>query len=171
MNTGSDEPFKIVHTETAAQFDAARLLFREYASTLETGICLADFEQELADLPQMYGPPGGALLLVHAPQATEPIGCAGVRRSDVGFAELKRVYVRPDARGLGLGRALTQAAIEAAVSLGYSRMVLDTLDEMITAQSLYRSLGFVERNREQRDGSAPRSAVSGPLVYERGLLR
>ena len=97
---------------------------------------------ELAHLPGDYAPPGGALLLARV--SGIPAGCVAVRRIDAGIGELKRLYVRPVQRGLGLGRLLTEAAAERARELGYQRLRLDTAPEMTAAHELYRRLGFRE---------------------------
>jgi putative acetyltransferase len=115
-----------------------RELFAEYAASLPFDLGFQGFADELADLPGAYAPPHGVLLLV--PGA----GCAAVRPLAGDACELKRLYVRPSARGGGLGRALTLAAIDAARRLGYARMRLDTVPGMERAQALYERLGFVE---------------------------
>jgi putative acetyltransferase len=115
-------------------------LFEEYAAALSIDLCFQNFAQELATLPQMYGPPNGALLLAEIDAA--PAGCVAVRNLDAATCELKRLYVRPTHRGHNLGRHLAEAALAAARALGYARIRLDTLPEMQTAQRLYESLGF-----------------------------
>jgi GNAT superfamily N-acetyltransferase len=115
-----------------------RALFAEYAASLPFDLGFQGFEHELAGLPGAYAPPRGALLL--APGA----GCAALRPLAADACELKRLYVRPSARGGGLGRALTLAAIDAARGIGYGRIRLDTVPGMERAQALYERLGFVE---------------------------
>ena len=88
----------------------------------------------------MYGPPRGVLLLADIEGV--PAGCAAVRRLDEVTCELKRVYVRPEFRGTGMGRRLTETAMRAASALGYKSIRLDTLPEMATAQRIYEHLGF-----------------------------
>ena len=115
-------------------------MFEEYAASLSIDLCFQNFAQELATLPEMYGPPRGALLLAEIDAA--PAGCVAVRQLDAATCELKRLYVRPTHRGHNLGRLLTYAALETARALGYARIRLDTLPEMQPAQRLYESLGF-----------------------------
>jgi carbonic anhydrase len=115
-----------------------RALFREYAGSLGVDLSFQRFDEELAALPAGYD----AVLVAHVDG--EPAGCVGVRPLDSTTCEMKRLYVRPAARGTGLGRALALRAIDHARALGYERMLLDTLPTMAAARSLYRELGFVE---------------------------
>jgi putative acetyltransferase len=115
-----------------------RELFREYAASLGRDLSFQDFERELAELPDFYR----AILL--AVVEGEVVGCAAVREFEPRVAELKRLYVRPTARGRGLGRALSVEAIERARAEGFRAIRLDTLPEMEAATALYRDLGFHE---------------------------
>jgi len=117
-----------------------RELFREYADSLGINLHFQQFEQEVADLPGGYGPPGGTLLLAMADGI--PGGCVGVRPIEGEICEMKRLYVRPRARKAGLGRALAEAAIAFGAAAGYRRMRLDTLPTMEGARALYQTLGF-----------------------------
>lgn len=131
---------------TPADVASARALFEEYAASLDVDLCFQDFAGELASLPGDYAPPRGCLLLLRG-VATEAsmhdAGCVALRPfASPGVAELKRLYLRVEARGGGCGRALTHAAIARARSIGYREIRLDTLATMSAAQRLYASLGF-----------------------------
>jgi ribosomal protein S18 acetylase RimI-like enzyme len=131
---------------TAALLDATRAMFREYASALGVDLCFQNFEAELAALPGEYAAPQGALLLARVDG--EVAGCGALRPlADVDYpnaCEMKRLYVRPAFRRLGLGRLLAQALMDHGVQAGYSNLLLDTLDDMEVARGLYASLGFEE---------------------------
>lgn len=131
---------EIVAAESAADFSIARELFNDYARELGVDLCFQNFSSELGNLGTMYVAPTGRLLLAIGDE--QIIGCVGVRRLSESACEMKRLYVRAVARGLGLGRRLAEASIEAAQDLGYEIMLLDTLTTMAAAQDLYRSLGF-----------------------------
>jgi putative acetyltransferase len=124
-----------------------RKLFREYSLMPGVVQCLDDFERELASLPGAYAPPGGRLLLAvedGSESAENAIGCVALRRLEPDVCEMKRLYVRPTFRGQNAGRALVEGLITEARSIGYHRMVLDTLPSMEAAHKLYRTLGFRE---------------------------
>ena len=135
----------IRHAETEADLDAARHLFRAYAESLDFDLDFQDFEAEMAALPGPYAPPDGAILLAEV--SGEAVGVVALQPLDDGGAcEMKRLYVEPEHRGQGLGRALAEAIIAEARELGYDVMRLDTVASMIPARRLYRSLGFDERD-------------------------
>ncbi len=119
-----------------------RRLFREYADRLGVDLCFQGFEEELAGLPGKYAAPSGTLLL--ARKNGVAIGCVAMRQMDEWTAEMKRLYLSPQARGEKLGRRLAQKICDEARAAGYSRICLDTLPTMIEAQQLYQSLGFVD---------------------------
>ena len=119
-----------------------RQLFQEYARGLDIDLCFQSFDQELATLPGAYVPPKGALLL--AEDRDQKVGCIALRKIREDIGEVKRLYIVPKYRGLGIARRLIGTLIEQAKVLGFSRLRLDTLAEMKAAQHLYRSFGFQE---------------------------
>lgn len=131
---------EIINAISPADFATGKRLFLEYAQSLDFNLCFQNFEQELADIQVQYGAPNGCLLLVK--NGEEAVGCAGVRRWKDDIAELKRMYLQPQTRGLGLGKKLLEAALENARQLGYRSIRLDTLPTMETAIALYRAFGF-----------------------------
>jgi len=119
---------------------AARHLFEEYAASIGVDLCFQHFAEELAGLPGDYAPPRGCLLI--ATHGAQPVGCAALRPLGERVAELKRVYVRPAARGTGLGRRLVEEALARARAAGHEAVRLDTLPGMEAAIRLYERLGF-----------------------------
>ena len=135
---------RLLTPDTPELIDATREILREYAASLQIDLCFQNFEHELATLPGEYAPPGGLLLLALVDGAVA--ACGAFRGlTDVDYAnacEMKRLYVRRAFRRFGLGRALAQSLMAAALEAGYSVMLLDTLDDMEAARELYVSLGF-----------------------------
>jgi len=144
--TGAPPLIAVMTPATPEWLDATRAIFREYAAQLGVDLCFQNFEAELAALPGEYAAPQGALLL--ALVGDQVAGCGALRRlTEVDYpnaCEMKRLFVRPAHRGLGLGRILAQELMGRALQAGYSTMLLDTLDDMEAARELYASLGFVE---------------------------
>jgi ribosomal protein S18 acetylase RimI-like enzyme len=136
----------IVPPRTAAEIDALREIFREYAASLKVDLCFQDFDEELRTLPGEYDEPRGTLLLARVDGQIG--GCCALRPLDSvdypNACEMKRLYVRPAFRGLGLGRQLAEAIMDAARVGGYATVLLDTLDDMEAARTLYEDVGFVE---------------------------
>lgn len=126
--------------------DEVRRLFRAYAEGIGVDLGFQGFQAELAALPGKYAPPGGLILLARdsARPDAPALGCVAMRPIAEGEVEMKRLYLTPGARGLGLGDRLARAIIEAAKAAGYRRMRLDTLASMAPALGLYRRLGFAE---------------------------
>jgi ribosomal protein S18 acetylase RimI-like enzyme len=127
---------------TADDLAAVVALLEDYVATLTVDLGYQDFSGELAGLPGKYAPPKGELLLARD-AADRPLGCVGLRPIPPdGGCEMKRLYLLPAARGLGLGKAMTEAVIQMARSLGYGALRLDTLPSMTTALRLYDAMGF-----------------------------
>jgi len=134
---------KFVQAQSPEEIEIARELFREYAAGLNIDLCFQNFDQEVNGLPGNYAPPLGRLLL--AIEDEQVAGCIALRRYDDGACEMKRLYVRPEFRGQGLGKKLVRTLIDGVRQSGYKRMLLDTLPgKMDEAIALYRLLGFRE---------------------------
>ena len=116
-------------------------IFREYVASPTVSLDFQNYESEFAELPGKYAEPDGRILLARRQGAI--VGCAALRRVNCFACELKRVYVRPSARGNNIGRQLVEQMIREARSEGYSMMYLDVLPEFVAAQQLYESLGFL----------------------------
>ncbi|MGK6308727.1 GNAT family N-acetyltransferase [Variovorax sp. DT-64] len=159
----------LVTPDEPHELEATRAIFRDYAASLDIDLCFQNFDEELATLPGDYAEPRGALLLalvdaegggatssqIDAPMIRRAqggmayvAGCCALRPLDTAdypnAAEMKRLYVRPPFRGLGLGRQMAEAMLDAARGAGYACVLLDTLDDMESARALYEDLGFVE---------------------------
>lgn len=134
---------KIIQAQSQEDIACARALFEEYATRLGIDLCFQKFDEELASLPGDYAPQSGRLLLAFTEDRL--CGCVALRRQGDRVCEMKRLYLRPEFRGQGLGRKLADAIINEARTIGYEKMFLDTLPEqMATAVQMYQSLGFKE---------------------------
>jgi len=130
--TASD-PESIAHTA---------LLFRMYQDDLGVDLCTQGFEEEIAALPGLYSLPRGVLFIGLVDD--EPVACGAVRPLEAGICEMKRIFIRPEWRGYGYGRRMTERLVEFGRISGYERMRLDTLARLTPAVQLYRTLGFTE---------------------------
>jgi len=117
-------------------------IFREYIASVSVNLEFQDYESEFATLPGKYAAPEGCLLL--AWKQGEVVGCVALRQVDANRCEMKRVYVRPPARGVGLGQKLVQAILAQARTAGYARICLDVLPEFAAARHLYETFGFTD---------------------------
>jgi putative acetyltransferase len=134
---------EITLAKSAKQIEEARTLFREYEAWLGMSLCFQSFEEEVAGLPGKYAPPIGRLYLAYVDG--EPAGCIALRKLEPGVCEMKRLYLRESARGLGLGVRLIEQVIADAQEIGYAKMRLDTYPpKMGKAVSLYEAHGFYE---------------------------
>lgn len=134
---------KVRYTDAGvAEAPEMRELFSEYGRSLGIDLSFQDFDQELATLPGKYSPPDGAVIIARLEEVA--CGCVALRRIDATTCEMKRLYVRPDARGLGIGAELVRRIMDTAKARGYRAMRLDTLPSMRSAIALYASFGFRE---------------------------
>lgn len=134
--------FSISAVSTPEDLADVRRLFDAYAASLSVDLAYQGFKAEVAGLPGRFAPPTGALLIARR-SSGEAIGCVALRALEQpGTCEMKRLYVTPEGRGLGLGRALAEAAADRARDLGHRELHLDTLPDMTAAQSLYARMGF-----------------------------
>jgi ribosomal protein S18 acetylase RimI-like enzyme len=131
-----------VKAETDDHLEIAKEMFTEYARSLEFSLGFQEFEQELSDISVHYGPPHGCILLAICDR--KPAGCVALRRLEEGVCEMKRLYVKPEYRGSGIGKTLSEKIIEEGKYLGYEKIRLDTLSSMKEANSIYRDLGFYD---------------------------
>jgi putative acetyltransferase len=133
--------FSFHQAESPTQIAQARELFLEYAQSLGFSLCFQNFDKELAELPGDYAAPQGRLLL--AEYDGQIAGCVALRSKETGICEMKRLYLRPQFRGKGLGRILAERIIAEAREIGYQRMRLDTVEPVMKdAVAMYRKLGF-----------------------------
>ena len=134
---------KLILATSESDIREARTLLQEYAAWLGISLCFQNFDRELASLPGEYAPPDGRLLLAFEDE--ELAGCIALRKIRATTCEMKRLFLRPEFRGRGLGRVLVERIIEEARQIGYTQMCLDTLPgRMDQAIALYKSIGFKE---------------------------
>lgn len=128
-----------IELATLGQMDDVRALFLEYWAFLEVSPCFQNFEQELSGLPGVYDP-----ILLSFDSEGGLAGCAALRPLTNTAAEMKRLFVRPEHRGHGLGRRLAEAIIDIARAKGYRSICLDSLPKLEQAIAMYRRMGFHE---------------------------
>jgi GNAT superfamily N-acetyltransferase len=143
------DAIRLVEARADADYASARVLFLEYAEATGGHVCFESYDAELGALASLYGPPQGCLLL--ALVGASPVGCAALRPRTHAEGEMKRLYVRPEVRGRGVGRLLAEGIVERARRAGYQRIVLDTLETMSAARGLYEALGFGPRTVPSAD--------------------
>lgn len=144
ISTLTRDGIQLLTPQSAADISEARTILREYASSLPIDLSFQEFDRELQELPGDYASPRGTLLL--AWHGRDLAGCCGLRPLDTvdypNACEMKRLYVRPAFRRLGLGRLLAETIMDTARIAGYATILLDTLNEMEAARALYEDLGF-----------------------------
>ena len=153
MSQVVESSFTIIPARSPTAYAAAAALFQAYAATLEISLVYQNFDTELASIPGPYAPPGELLLAYRSPISevkpfsdSVPIGCIALRpiSSTPGRCEMKRLYTTPEARGLGVGKALVKRIMSVATERGYKEIVLDSLASMIAARRIYEKEGFHE---------------------------
>jgi len=145
--TKSNPSFSITPVREALDLTDTMTLFYAYAASLGINLAFQNFDAEMAGMPGKYAPPSGELLLARN-EAGKAIGCVGLRPLPMDerdkICEMKRLYVSPEGRGTGVGKALASSIIAVSQRLGYSEMRLDTLPTMVAALGMYRGFGFQE---------------------------
>lgn len=154
--------YTILEAQSEEHFQIGATLFREYAEAIQVDLCFQNFEKELQELHLQYVRPTGCLFLVRS-EDEQYLGCAAIRKIDPSVAELKRMYVRPQARGMGLGLRLLQKAVEVAEELAYEKIRLDTMPFMESAIRMYEKMGFYQIN------SYRHNPHEGVRYYEKSL--
>lgn len=146
MDPSAKRDVSIIPVKTQQDLNATTSLFKAYAHSLGIDLTFQNFTTELSTLPGKYSPShNGALFLARLTSTGQAVGCVGLRAmTQPGTCEIKRLYVEPAGRGLGVGRKLAEVVILAARKLGFRAVLLDTLPQMVQARGLYRSLGFAE---------------------------
>jgi putative acetyltransferase len=139
-------PVELIYPDSSELLESAQAIFLEYAQSLPIDLSFQGFAHEVTHLPSCYAQPAGQLLLATLEGSVVGCGafCPRPDADDPNACEMRRLYVRPALRRFGLGRLLAQALLDDARRAGYSYMLLDTLDDMEAARSLYASLGFRE---------------------------
>jgi ribosomal protein S18 acetylase RimI-like enzyme len=138
----AEAPFHIAPVRSPNDLAATMALFEAYAASLGINLSYQNFVAEMAAMPGKYAPPAGELLLARGDNGTS-LGCVGLRPlSANGCCEMKRLYVTPEGRGLGLGKTLAEAIVAQSRRIGYREMLLDTLPSLTAAIGLYEKMGF-----------------------------
>jgi putative acetyltransferase len=142
-SASSSVGISLKQAESPEEIAQARELFLEYAKSLNFSLCFQSFDKELAKLPGDYAPPDGRLLLLE--HDGKLAGCVALHKLDAEACEMKRLYLRREFRGKGLGLALARAVIDEARKIGYRYMRLDTVEPVMRdAVAMYRKMGFKE---------------------------
>lgn len=128
----------MLHIAPTDDIATVRELFLEYAASLNRSLCFQNFDREVATLPGDYDP------ILLATWDGRVAGCAALHPYEDGACEMKRLYVRPEFRTFGIGRALAERVIAEARTRGFGKLLLDTLPSMQRAIALYESLGFTD---------------------------
>lgn len=134
---------KLIEAKSKNDFITAIQLFNEYASQIGVDLEFQNFSTEIENIEEQYSRPKGVLLIA-VNDKTLPIGCFAIRELEASICELKRMYLRVETRGLGIGTKMLKESIAIGKELGYEKMRLDTLPTMDSAIALYQKMGFYE---------------------------
>ncbi len=145
-------------------FEMGKVLFQNYAEGLGIDLAFQDFAGELEDIATQYGEPEGVLFLIFSKEK-EAIGCFGVRKFSAGICELKRMYLKDRFRGQGIGKRMMEEALSAATQLGYTKIRLDSIEQMQPAIALYKQFGFYEVEPYRYN------PVEGAIYFEKDLQK
>ncbi|MEM1337362.1 MAG: GNAT family N-acetyltransferase [Bacteroidota bacterium] len=133
----------LIEVTSDSDYQIAVQLFREYAVDIGIDLEFQHFSKEIETIKSQYARPEGVLFIAH--HNTHSVsGCVGIRALEGEICELKRMYVKTEARGLGIGKHMLEKSIAMGKELGYQKMRLDTLSTMHTAIGLYKKMGFYE---------------------------
>lgn len=132
---------KLKEATTPLDYQIGADLFKEYAAFIDVDLQFQNFDEELRHIQQNYSRPKGALFIAYNDLGS-PMGCYAIRPFEDSICELKRMYVKPEFQGKGLGSKLLHNAVFTAQELGYQKMRLDTLPSMKHAIALYSKFGF-----------------------------
>jgi len=124
------------------EYEAAQLLFNEYAQWLNIDLCFQNFDEELQQLSIMYAATSGGIVLCK--KGNDFIGCSAIRKIDTTSCELKRMWVQLPYQKLGIGETLLKECIALAKKLNYKEIRLDTLKRLQPAIKLYKKYNFIE---------------------------
>jgi len=124
------------------EYEAAQLLFNEYAQWLNIDLCFQNFDKELQQLSIMYAATSGGIVLCK--KNNDFIGCSAIRKIDTTSCELKRMWVQLPYQKLGIGETLLKECIALAKKLNYKEILLDTLKRLQPAIKLYKKYNFIE---------------------------
>jgi ribosomal protein S18 acetylase RimI-like enzyme len=134
-----------------ADIPEVRAMLAEYVAWIGLDLAFQEIDAEIDGLPGEYAPPRGALFVVpersavaRSAKVERLAAMIAIRPIDDVTCEMKRLFVRPEARGRGLARRLITRALDEARELDYEEIRLDTLPMMGDAQALYLALGFVD---------------------------
>lgn len=140
----SEQIIELIHPSHPKEISEVKKLIQEYGQSLKINLSLQDFKKELNELPGKYSAPRGTLIMVKV--NGKSAGCVALKEMNQDSCEMKRLYVRNEFRGQGIGKLMVTQLIKEAKELKYTYMNLDTLPGMLRAQEIYKSYGFYDVN-------------------------